>query len=95
VLLDGCWCSKEFKDWEYERETRLFVDLEGLKSEGSKYFLPFSADLRLREVILGPRCEIGIDGIRNLVGSDIVVSKARLAFRSFKVVPHKRASKAK
>lgn len=83
----------KFKDWAYEEEMRLFVPLGALKSESGKYFYPFSDDLSLREVVLGARCEIGIDAIRRLVDSRTTVQKARLAFRSFSVVPDRQASR--
>jgi len=83
----------KFKDWEYERETRIFVDLSALANESGKYFFPFSSEFALREIILGPRCEISIKAVRRLAGSEIVVRKARLAFRSFKVVVDKKGSR--
>ena len=83
----------KFKDWAYEQEMRFFVELGPLKSESGKYFYPLSKEIELREVILGPRCEIGIDAIRQMVGSKIAVQKARLAVRSFGVVVDKIASR--
>jgi hypothetical protein len=60
------------------------------------YFYDFSKDLQLREVILGPRCELPISRIRSLVAGftpAVEVLKARIAFSSFRVVKHKLASR--
>jgi hypothetical protein len=83
----------KFKDWAYEEEMRMFVPLGAMKSESGKYFYPFSKQLSLREVVLGARCEIKLEAIRRIVDSRTTVQKARLAFRSFSVVPHKNASR--
>jgi hypothetical protein len=45
--------------------------------------------MQLAEVILGPRCEQGLTIIKDIVaatGFNAVVFKARLAYRSFRVV---------
>jgi hypothetical protein len=68
---------------------------EGTLEDGS-YFYPFSNDLALREVILGPLCSLPVDPIRSLVNSTyqlVDVRKARLAFKWFKVVPDERFEK--
>jgi hypothetical protein len=84
----------KFVDWKYEEETRLFVELQPLTSESGKYFLPFSKSFVLRELILGPRCELSIDAVRGLVDSKVVtVKKARLAFSRFAVVVDKKESR--
>lgn len=82
----------KFKDWEYEQEMRFFVKLGRLQNEAGKYFYPFSKRLVLRELILGPRCEIGIDAVRHLVDENVTVQKARLAFQKFAVVVDRKAS---
>jgi hypothetical protein len=82
----------KFKDWEYEQEMRFFIKLNRLQHEAGMYFYPFSKRLVLRELILGPRCEIGIDAIRRLVEKNVKVQKARLAFRKFAVVVDKKTS---
>lgn len=48
--------ATKFRDWKYENEFRLFVQLDHDEAEGGLYFVPFSENLRLREVVLGPRC---------------------------------------
>jgi len=84
--------STKFKDWKYEQEMRFFVKLSRLQDEAGKFFYPFSKKLVLRELILGPKCEIKIDAVRRLVDKNVTVQKARLAFRKFAVVVDKKAS---
>ena len=83
----------KFADWKYEEEMRLFVQLNHTTKESGLYFYDFSKDLQLREVVLGPRCELPISRIRSLVAGftpAVEVIKARIAFRSFSVVKHKK-----
>ena len=81
-------CSK-YKAWEYEKEYRVFVSLTEKQQENGLFFEEFSEQIRLVEVIIGPRCETRIDDINDLLKSyaDVVhVKKARLAFTKFSVV---------
>jgi len=67
----------------------MFVELSKAKREHGLYFWPFGADLRLAEVILGPPCEVPLASVRELTDAtnvQAVVFKARLTFRSFRVV---------
>lgn len=83
----------KFESWSYEEEVRVFVYLDKKFVEGASYFYDFSGDLELREVILGPLCNIPIQRVQKLVGElydRADVSKARLAYKLFKVVPDKR-----
>ena len=86
----------KFEDWKYEEEMRLFVGLDHDTVESGKYFYPFSEDLMLREIILGPRCELPIKGVRNIVADfkpPVVVLKSRIAFTRYEVLEHKVASR--
>lgn len=84
----------KFEHWKYEEETRVFVELDSKTIESGCYFYPFGDQLRLREVILGPLCEIPIAQVRalvkNLYKTPVYVMKARLAFKWFKVVEDER-----
>lgn len=87
----------KFFDWKYENEMRLFVRLDHDTVESGKYFYSFSENLLLREIILGPRCELPIEGIRNIVAnfeSSVIVRKSRIAFTRFEVLENKNASRA-
>ena len=84
--------ATKFADWKYEDETRLFVALDPATTENGLYFLDFSNELQLREVILGPNCELPLSGIKKLVSdfpSEVSVIKARVAFKTFSVVQDK------
>jgi hypothetical protein len=76
----------KFKDWEYEKEMRMFVKLKALNVESGKYFYPFSERLRLSEVILGVRCDLTIGAIGRMVDAwygQIAVLKAAQKLASF------------
>lgn len=84
--------------WQYEDEVRMFVGLDQNAMERGAYFLGFSEQLALREVILGPLCEIPIGAVCALVGNlyqGINVIKAELAYKWYKVVPGPKQYKVK
>lgn len=86
----------KFSDWRYEDEIRLFVGLDHDTVESGCYFYSFSDNLVLREVVLGPRCEIPIEGVRKLVATfdhPVNVLKSRIAFSSFRVIKNRAASR--
>ncbi len=94
AMLLAALLSTKYEHWRYEEETRIWVNLEKRAAERGLYFYPFSDDLQLREVILGPLCEYPIEQVRHLVQSlyeSVVVIRARLAFKFFKVVPDERS----
>jgi hypothetical protein len=80
----------KFKHWEYEDEARVFVRLDHQTIERGLYFYDFCGAIALREVILGPLCEIPIQAVCSMVGSlyeGVDVIKAELAYKWYKVVP--------
>ena len=80
------------KDWAYEAECRRVVELADARREGEHHFWPFGDDLLLREVIAGPRCELSESRLRRILGADfkdVRLTKARLGFRRFEVVPNR------
>jgi hypothetical protein len=83
----------KFKHWEYESEVRVFLSLSSYEPESGNYFFNFNGDLVLKEVILGPLCDIPIEKVKDTVSSlyqGVMVRKARLAFKWFEVVPDER-----
>lgn len=91
-VRDRLLCTKSI-DWKYEDEVRLIVKLDHGAIESGMYFRPFDDALRFREVILGPRCELPINGIRELVAGrnpPVTVVKSRIAFSRFEVIVNKR-----
>lgn len=84
----------KYEHWAYEEEVRAFVRLDHSTVEAGSYFYAFDATIALKEVIIGPMCELPIERIRELVHSlysDVTVIKARLAFKWFEVVPDERS----
>ena len=88
----------KFVDWRYENEVRLFVGLDHKTAESGLYFYSFSKNFSLKEVILGPRCDLPIRSVRKLVDGfepAVHVVKSRLAFTKFKVVENRVATRTK
>lgn len=87
--------ATKFSHWRYESEVRCFVGLDPADCENGLYFMPFSEQLALREVIVGHCAEISRAEIAAALGdacNTVTQRKARLAFRSFRVVEQRRAS---
>lgn len=85
----------KFREWKYERERRMIVRLNRCSEEKGLYFWPFAEGLELRRVVIGPHCTEDIAMIRAMVRRfepAVEVIKARLAFKSFRVVRNKKAS---
>jgi Protein of unknown function (DUF2971) len=82
----------KYFDWNYEHEARIFTQLNDRDSQSGLYFMNFSDQLILREVIAGPLCTATLQELREVVGSRAGVSftKARLAFKTFRVVTNQR-----
>ena len=79
----------KFYDWHYEDEMRVYVKLDHETRESGMYFYPFDASIVLREIVLGPRCELPTMSIAELVrphDSEIRITKSTLANSSFSVV---------
>lgn len=93
-VADKLLCTK-FKDWKYENEVRLFVQLDKERKEKGLYFEPFTDFLQLKEVILGPRCKLTsseVNAVVNKFGKTIKIIKSRIAFTRFEVLENKKAS---
>ena len=84
--------STKYSHWKYENEVRCFVSLQDKDQESGLYFVDFSDSLQLIQVIVGARSDISrTDLVAALgpLGNAVRVFKARLAFKSFKVVRNK------
>ena len=89
----GSLFTTKFKNWAYEKEYRRIVRLDDAESEGPNRYWPFGDDLKLREVIVGPRCNADRAQLRRILGpsvDEVEFKKARLAFRTFTVVCDRR-----
>ena len=83
----------KYKHWEYENEIRMHIGLDEGTVEDGLYFMPFSSELKLKEVVLGHNCTIPIGRVRTLLSdlnNSAKATKARLAFNAFKVVVHQK-----
>ncbi len=79
----------KFSHWRYENEVRGFVTLEDRDPETGLYFTDFGEKLRLVGVIVGARSSITRSDLSDALGdlqATVEVFKARLAFRTFRVV---------
>lgn len=85
--------STKSSHWRYEDEVRCFVALETADPESGYYFADFSEALVLREVIVGHNSIISRADLDRALGDlapGVTTRKARLAFRSFRVVSQRR-----
>lgn len=98
LVLNDQFFRTKFEDWRYENEVRAFVGLDHSTVEDGLYFSDFSAQLTLKEIVLGPRCELPIKRVIDLVASHsgaVNVRKSRIAFTKFSVVEDRRYRRAK
>lgn len=82
----------KYVDWQYEQEARIFTTLEDRDPQTGLYFGDFGDQLVLREVIAGPLSAVTKGELGDAIGSTAGVkfTKARLAFKSFRVVADQR-----
>lgn len=84
--------TTKFKEWEYEHEWRYVEKLVNKDEETGFYYVDFSPDFELREIIAGARCERSLEDIRKQVFGNtesIKMIKARAAFGTFSMVQQK------
>ena len=88
----------KFQDWQYEEEWRLGTDLTSPEPSPDNpnkllYFLDFSSQFQLREVIVGLRSNVTEAQLKTALQDgqhdNVKVIKARLAFNTFRVVRNK------
>lgn len=80
----------KYWDWRYEKEWRSWLQLD--EREDGHYFYHLNSQpqlLRLCEVIVGPLCqatEVQVEAALGDQSDSVKIIKARLAFRTFRVV---------
>jgi Protein of unknown function (DUF2971) len=88
----------KYIDWKYEQEVRMFTNLSDIDPDTKLYFADFGEDCALREVIVGPLGGVTNHNLREVLGDfnpdGIKLTKARLAFNSFRVVTDQRGFKS-
>ena len=81
--------TTKYVDWEYESEVRMFVRPEEVIHDGGLQFFPFSDDLSLRAVYVGPRCKVTRQQVQGALQSEdqpTLVHATRLAFKSYRII---------
>ena len=84
--------ATKYEDWRYEKEFRYILRLDNTESTSRHYFKSFEDELKLLGVIVGARCNIAkttIQGYLSGYHGKVELTKARLAFKSFRVVPNR------
>jgi len=79
----------KYAHWKYENEYRAFASLEDADKESELYFSRFSDRLTLKQVIVGAESSISREQLSEVLGEElqhVEKLKARLAFKSFRVV---------
>lgn len=85
--------TTKYSHWRYESEVRVFINLQALVPEKGMYFMKFSDNLRLAQVIVGSESSLRRLQIKDALGDlapTIDAFKARLAFKSFRVVKQRK-----
>lgn len=85
----GRFLLTKYSHWRYENEVRCFVTLEEKDPQKGLYFAQFSEKLRLATVIVGAASTITRSELKEALGdlgSEVEAFKARLAFKTFRVV---------
>jgi hypothetical protein len=84
--------STKYSHWRYESEVRCFISLDEKDKDANLYFLPFSEQLAIKEVIVGHSSSLSRTELLGVLGESclaVSISKARLSFRRFSVVRQK------
>ena len=84
---------QKYKDWGYEEEYRGWVKLDEEDRKTGLYFMEFSDTLKLKEIVVGPRNERKLKELHQIISPHIKgveILHARLAFKSYSVVPNNR-----
>jgi hypothetical protein len=79
------------RDWQYEKEVRVYARLEERDTATGLYFGDFNERLVLREIITGPLCATTKPEIEAALRDErVAITKGRLAFNTFNVVANQR-----
>src|SRR5690349_5095952 len=79
----------KYVHWRYENEYRIFVPIDPNRSENGLHFSEFGPHLKLVTVVVGALSVLSREQVMRALGDlapEVQVIKARLAFRSFRVV---------
>jgi len=85
----------KYSHWRYESEVRGFVTLRDKEPLTNLYFTDFGDDLRLNTVIVGSQSSVTRATLQEALGdldSTVQKFKARLAFKTFRVVQQRNSA---
>lgn len=95
-LTDGGFSEKDasltaitkFKDWTYEQEIRVFVELKKCQVRDNLYFEKLDNSIKIVGFVLGPLCTLSLEEIKKALpeGHQLHVSRSCLANESFDIV---------
>jgi hypothetical protein len=82
--------TTKFKQWEYEEEVRVFLQLTDPPTPEGLHFQNFGGAINLVGLVRGPLCKLTNREITQVLpkGRELLATTSRLAFRSFEVVPN-------
>jgi len=83
----------KYRDWKYEEEWRNWFQLDTREDGHCFYYFKTEKFVQLREIIAGPLCQITKAEIGNAMhgyADQISIVKARLAFKTFRVVKNRK-----
>jgi len=81
--------TTKYEHWAYEEEVRMLLNLTDTLNEEGKYFIQYCDALKLREIIIGPRCNLTKEHVFQILSNNnqkVKVTKSRLAFQSYRVI---------
>lgn len=81
--------ATKFSHWRYEDEVRCYIGLDNMDAISGHYFLDFSTNLNLKQVLVGAEASITREDVEKVLGKDnahVERFKTRAAFKTFKVV---------
>lgn len=93
--LMGKILSTKFSHWQYEKEYRVFRELDQEIQADGLYFAKFSDELDLKEVVIGVRSTVAFKKVGDEIGkmaNRVDIFKAREDFCKFSMVKNKENS---
>lgn len=82
--------ATKFSHWRYENEARVFVRIDRKNRIDPIWYYPFDNKIKLREVVVGHLSDLTHSEMEEMIDprdrGNVSIIKARLAFRTFRVV---------
>lgn len=86
--VGGIVLHTKASDWAYENEARIQFDIRHLKKNQGLIFMPFTDEIKLAGLVLGPLCFLSNEDIYKSLPGDksIIIRRSKIAVDSFDVV---------